>query len=296
MAGMDSIGGLGQTDNFSMQNAMSGATKQRIAGAGAGNYYTGGAQDDNPYSQQDIKSYNGATAEQNYLKQLPGGQWSSDPYEAAQQKRNFHQSSGFQQNFDPLNPGQQLTEQLGTSAYNFRTGLTSSENDASNDIKNQAGTALDQGIRQTREGANSRGLLYSGLREGAEQGVRGRVANAMASQINQSNSDLNKAADARDNTAAQAALGQAAAAQAAQAEVDKANSENAVFRAQQMQQISGAAGYGFGQLYGGAGKPQQDTGLTQPQVGSQYASNPDPYKGILGSNNMQFDQNKYGVP
>lgn len=240
---------------------------------------------------------NAGDAVNQYTQGLQGGHWSSDPGEYAQQQRDFHQSTGFNMYFDPLNPAQQLTEKLGTSAHGFRQGLTGMQTDAANDIRNEAGSALDKGIRQTREGANSRGLLYSGLREGAEQGVRGRVANAMASQINQSNSDLSKEADARDSTAAQAALGQAAAAQAAQAEVEKANSENAVFRAQQMQQLTGAVGYGFGQLYGGAGgPPQASPGLTQPQIGSQYASNPNQYQGLLGSNNMTFDTQKYGTP
>ncbi len=240
---------------------------------------------------------NAADAEQKYLQGLPGGTWSSDPYERAQQQRNFHQSAGFNMFYDPLSPGQKLTEQLGTSAYNFRTGLVDKENAAANDIKAQAGQTLDQGLRQTREGANSRGLLYSGLRQGAEQGLRGRVANAMASQIAGSNADLNKQADARDQTAAQAAMGQAAAAQQAQAQADQMAAENAVYRAQQMQQLSGAIGYGFGRYMElSSSSPSQPQGLVMPQIGSQYASNPNQYQGILGSNDMTFDTNKYGVP
>lgn len=246
------------------------ATRQAAAAPRDANGYATG----NGFDDREVQSNNANQAVSNFQKKLPGGAWSSDPYTAAQQKRDFHQSAGFNSYFDPLNPGQQLTEQLGTSAYGFRQGLTGRENDASNDIKNQAGQALDQGIRQTRDAANSRGLLYSGLRQGAEQGVRGRVANAMASQINQSNADLNRAADARDTTATRAALGQADAAQAAQAEVDKANSENAVFRAQQMQQLSGAAMAGVAELGHGLLSPSKSpyTPNTTPD-GNNYYSN-----------------------
>jgi len=170
----------------------------------------------------------------------------SNPYEAAQNSRDFHQSEGFKDYFDPLDPSTALSDKLGTQAYNFRKGLIGTQNDAANDIRHQAGGLLDQGIKTIRAGASNRGLLYSGIRQSAEGDFRGKVANTMASQIAGSNADLSKRADSMDNIAAEAKMKGAQASMQAQNAVDQMNRENEVMRAQQMQQLTGAIGYGLG--------------------------------------------------
>lgn len=202
----------------------------------------------------------------------PLGGRSQDAYEAAQQDRNFHQTEGYKKWGNELDPATQLKEAAGTEAYNFRKGLPEAQIQAQNDIKMQSGEALGEGLKNTRQGANSRGLLYSGLRQGAEQGLRGRVANAMSSNIAQSNRGLANEADAKDRAVASMGLASAQQAQEASNRASELNTQNSVFRAQQMQQLAGSVGYGFG-LASGGGQEKQPTGL----VGSQ--SNYDKYGG-----------------
>jgi hypothetical protein len=205
-----------------------------------------------------VQEMNASTAAENFYRSRGGR--SSNAYEAAEQDRQMYLDPNRMKYADARNPTQLLQDKMGHEAYQFRTGLTGMQNDAANDIRSQAGSTLDEGIRSTREGANSRGLLYSGLRQGAEQSLRGRVANAMASQISQSNRGLSQEADQRDRAAAASGTANAAAENAARSEISRANSENAIFRAQQMQQLTGAIGYGFGRMAGG--KQQASGGLT----------------------------------
>ena len=221
----------------------------------------------NPYSMMHgnserelARSQNAAEAERRYTSGLQGGKWSSDPYERAQQNRNFHQTADFKRFWNALDPATQLQERLGTGAYDFRKGLAETQANAANDIRAQAGSTLDQGIKKVRSGANNRGLLYSGLRQGAEQDYRGQVASTMAKQIAQSNADLSKKADSMDEIAANAKLQGMQQSMQAQAQVDKMNLENSVSRAQQMQQLTGAIGYGFGRWAGGGSEPARPSG------------------------------------
>lgn len=199
------------------------------------------------------RALNASTADRNYQSSLVGGRWSADAAERGQQQRDFHQTDDFKKYWNALDPATQLKEQAGTEAYKFRQNLGGMQNEAQDDIKSQAGQALDEGIRSTRQGANSRGLLYSGLRQGAEQGVRGRVANAMAGQISQSNRGLANEADAKDRAVASMGLASAQQAQDAASRASEMSAQNAIGRAQQMQQLSGLIGYGFGQAMGGRG-------------------------------------------
>lgn len=207
------------------------------------------------------RALNSSTADANYQRSLAGGSWSADAAERGQQQRDFHQTDDFKKYWNALDPATQLKEQAGTEAYKFRQNLGEMQGDARNDIKAQAGQALDEGIRNTRQGANSRGLLYSGLRQGAEQGMRGRIANAMASQMSQSNRGLANEADAKDRAVASMGLASAQQAQDASSRASEMSVQNSIYRAQQMQQLSGAVGYGFGLASGGGGDKKTDSGL-----------------------------------
>lgn len=215
------------------------------------------------------RAVNSSTADRNYQNSI-GGSWAEDPYERAQQQRNFHQTSDFKKYWNPLDPATQLQEKLGTGAYNFRKSLAETQTNAADDIRSQAGSQLDQGIKKVRSGANNRGLLYSGLRQGAEQDYRGQVASTMAKQVAQSNADLSKKADSMDEIAANSRLQGMQQSMQAQSQVDRMNTENSVMRAQQMQQLTGAIGYGFGRWAGGGSKNEDVTSNYDNYGGGSY--------------------------
>lgn len=199
-----------------------------------------------------------AEARNRYTRTLTGGQFSDDSYERAQQERNFHQTADFKKYFGQLDPASQLAESLGNAAYHNRKGLLGDENESASIIRRQGGEALGQGTKKIREGANSRGLLYSGMRQGAETDLRGKVANTMASQIQESNSDLMKRADSMDQIATQAKLQGAEKSFQSQLMIDQITQQNQVARAQQMQQLAGMAGYAFGRYMG---RKDEDKGV-----------------------------------
>lgn len=208
---------------------------------------------------EDARSQNAATAEGRYTHGLQGGKWSADPYERAQQERNFHQTGDFKRFWNPLDPASQLSEKLGSSAYNFRHGLAETMADSANDIKQTAGQTLGQGVHDIRKDASQRGLLYSGIRQGKEGDFRSQVASTMAKQVAQSNADLSKRADSMDEIAANSKLQGMQQSMQAQAQVERMNLENSVNRAQQWQQLASVAGYGLGRYAGGSrGEPSQN--------------------------------------
>ncbi len=130
-----------------------------------------------------------------------------------------------------------------------------------------AGEAVGEGLRHTRENYNSRGLLYSGAREGGEQKVRSAGAGQLAASM------TGTARDAANLKASQ---------QAAYMSVDLANHEDTIKRAseafdtasanniarlQAMQQL----GNGIGQAAGAWAGSQTAPGNTpQPSGPSNY--------------------------
>ena len=152
----------------------------------------------------------------------------------------------------------------------------------------EAGRALDQGVRGARQNYNRRGLLYSGMREGAEQGARGAVAGAYASGMagaeRESANSLEAAKSAYDQV--DLATQQEALTRANQA-FDTASANN-IARLQAMQQL----GYGLGRVgglvagsYSGSGKSSYDESSKPdyhlPTTGQSYYDMP--------ANNMNYD-------
>lgn len=144
-----------------------------------------------------------------------------------------------------------LRNRLYGSAQEFEQGLPGMMKSASDQIQREGDLASEKGVRGTRQNFNRRGLLYSGLREGGEQDVRGRVASTMSSQKAQSNQELGKLAVAKYQTAAQAGLQGYQDAVNREAEIAGINLQNQVARAQVMQQLGQATGQGLGNYYGG---------------------------------------------
>ncbi len=156
-------------------------------------------------------------------------------------------------------------------------GLLNQEQDIN---KSVSGHAVGTGLKNTRQNFNSRGLLYSGAREGGEQAVKTQGASDLAQSM---------AVTARDSanrtTAAQDAY---AAVDLASAKdqldrvtnaFDTANANN-IARTQAMQQLMGGVGSAAGTIYGSYNSTAgtnpttgwQPEKLQNPGIGSQYDS------------------------
>lgn len=163
-----------------------------------------------------------------------------------------------------------LRNKLFGEAQDFNSSLGGLKEKAGNQIQNEGELALESGVKHNNQDFNRRGLLYSGLRQAGETGVRGRVASTMASQRSQSNQDLDKLAVAKSTKAAQVGLQGYQDAVNREAEIAGVNLQNQVARAQAMQQLGNTVGYGVGAYYGSRGTP------TSPTTGG-YSSNTTPY-------------------
>lgn len=158
-------------------------------------------------------------------------------------------------------------------------------NQAQDQNKLASGQAVGQGLKNTRENFNSRGLLYSGAREGGEQAVQ----SAGASQLAQ-----NMAGTARDSANA------TDSAKAAYASVDLANqqdtlnkanqafdtaNQNNIARLQATQQLMGGVGKAAGSVAGSYyNNSAPSTPLTTDGSVSPYSYNPNAsnmYQGLL---------------
>lgn len=174
-----------------------------------------------------------------------------------------------------------LRGKLFGEAVDFDNSLGGLKEQAGNQIQNEGNLALESGLKHNNQDFNRRGLLYSGLREAGETGVKGRVASTMANQRSQSNQDLGKMATAKYTKAAQVGLQGYQDAVNREAEIEGINLQNQVARAQAMQQLGNTAGYAAGAYYGSRGTP------SSPSTGG-YSTSTTPY-----GNQPRIDQGNY---
>lgn len=152
--------------------------------------------------------------------------------------------------------------------------------DEKDSVVDSANQALDSGTRNTRQNYNQRGLLYSGMREGGEQAVRGAVAGQYARGMAGAERDVaNSVQGAKNAYAAVDLANQQEQLKMANAAFDTAHANN-IARLQAMQQLGAGVGYAGGQIAGyyanrkqvenptSGWNPQE---LQQPQMGSQYS-------------------------
>lgn len=134
-------------------------------------------------------------------------------------------------------------------------------------LRGDAGQALDTGLKKTRQNFNSRGLLYSGLREGGEQQVRGRVASALAESEAGARRDTENLITERKKAFASIGLAeQEQRNQLAQAAFEKSY-QNSIARRQALQQLGQGVGQAAGYYYASQiDKPSHPAG-TSPAEG-----------------------------
>lgn len=161
-----------------------------------------------------------------------------------------------------------------------------------------AGQALGQGLKDTRNNYNSRGLLYSGLREGGENQVRGAVGSQLASTLAGTKRDSANSLSAAQNAYASVDLAnQQESLNLAHQAFDTA-SQNSIARLQAMQQL----GSGFGSAAGTIAASNYNPGtnpasgwspqqLQMPTVGAGYSTQNNDF-GVL---NNAPTQQSYGL-
>lgn len=219
-------------------------------------------QTNNPY---DPNLYNAS------FSQTPTGQVSDNLYSAdpstrlAQTYMNQYYSGG---NRERGMPGTYKLYENEANKVALKKSLAGSINDAPKNLdeevgllRGDAGQALDQGLTKTRQNFNNRGLLYSGLREGGEQQVRGRVASALAESESGARRDTENLLTERKKAFASIGLAeQEQKNQMAQQAFEKSY-QNSIARRQAMQQL----GTGVGQAVGYYMNSQPNSQNTQAQ-------------------------------
>lgn len=110
--------------------------------------------------------------------------------------------------------------------------------------------AIGEGVKNTRQNYNQRGLLYGGMREGGEEKVRAAGAATMAENVSGVRQDYAKQGDALKKSIAALGLASQAETQARQQQVMEQSIKNQVARAQAYQQLGEGVGYAAGTAYG----------------------------------------------
>jgi hypothetical protein len=151
-----------------------------------------------------------------------------------------------------------LGQNLNREADDFKNNLDNYAGDQYGLLKKDVEQGLSQGIDQTRKNYSSRGLLYSGLRQGAESKQRGQAASQLAQGRAGINSDLMSMAVAKKKTAAQVGLATFEQAQAQASELSNLQMQNAIARRRNAQQLGQGLGYAAGAYYGNQSTDRKD--------------------------------------
>lgn len=152
-------------------------------------------------------------------------------------------------------------------------------------LQSDAEKAAGQGVKRTRENYNSRGLLYSGAREGGELGVRGQVANQLARASGAARSESENLTNKYKEAFASIGLADQEKKNQMAEEAFKNSYQNSIARQQALQQLAGGAGQAIGYYYGSraganSSNPQNggNTNYTNPSwsvgAGGNFSLNP----------------------
>lgn len=145
-------------------------------------------------------------------------------------------------------------------------------------LHNEAGDTLTQGLKNTRQNYNSRGMLYSGLRQAGEQSLRNQVASTLASNQVSAARDSDKLTDAYKQQIASIGLKAGKEATAKAEATFEAKMRSDIARRQAIQQLGEGVGYGLGALYGNSA--DGDTGIEPEQkrfYGTRQYLSPEDY-------------------
>lgn len=140
----------------------------------------------------------------------------------------------------------EATEKAAKDAEQRKLDVANSKNAMMNQAGDSARTQLAQKLGQVRSAANSRGLLYSGLRQGAEGNARGQAAGQLAGQRAQ----INQASDEQMTGLTNQAAQQGVQTYGNQIKNNAQDYQDALARYKQKSSALGALGQGLGALGG----------------------------------------------
>ncbi len=256
------------------------------------NYYGPNAQGGAPGSKN-VGAYQGGLQTQfrGYSGQTGGyGSTSNDPDVVARQSLENEDNNARNGMDEGVDFGHNAALE---NMYSTRIGLKNNLSDEINSapgLLNQAqdqnklvaGEALGQGLKNTRENFNSRGLLYSGAREGGEQSVQSAGASQLArSMAGTAQDSANSTNTAKAAYAAVDLANQQDTLNRANQAFDTANQNN-IARLQAMQQLGSGVGKAAGTIAGSYSSPTPNS----PPVSSDGSYNYNPnagnmYQGLL---------------
>lgn len=140
---------------------------------------------------------------------------------------------------------------------NLRSGLQSAINDAPGQmedelglLRNQASDNLNKGIRSTRKNYSDRGLLYSGIRQGAEASKRNEAASTLASNEAGVRQDFANLTDKRKQAIASLGMDSQNRSLELADQALESSMRNRVARLQAMETLAGGLGAAAGTYYG----------------------------------------------
>lgn len=152
--------------------------------------------------------------------------------------------------------------QLGDEAKDFESNIDNYANDQYGLLKREVTDNLDKGLEQTRKNYSSRGLLYSGLRQGAEADKRGEAAGLLAQGRASINTDLSQMAQSKKQIAAQVGLAGYQQALDSAHELSNMQMQNALARRKNAASLGQGLGYAIGSFAPqGGSQPGMDTGF-----------------------------------
>ena len=160
----------------------------------------------------------------------------------------------------------ELKQQLG--------GLSALQTQEEQMVKAEGERAIGQGVKNTRQNFNQRGLLYGGMREGGEAGVRAQGAATVASNLSGVKRDYANQADALKKSIASLGLAAQQESLARQQQVMEQSMRNSIARQQAYQQLGEGVGYAAGAYYGSREKKPateaSNAGFNRPVGSSRY--------------------------
>lgn len=133
-------------------------------------------------------------------------------------------------------------------------GLAGLQRQEEHVLKNEANQAIGEGVKNTRQNFNQRGLLYGGMREGGEQNVKAQGAATLSAGLAGVKRDYANQADATKAAIANIGLKTQQEAMQRANMVMETNMRNNVARQQAYQQLGEGVGYAAGAAYGSMNK------------------------------------------
>jgi hypothetical protein len=153
---------------------------------------------------------------------------------------------------------------------------------AESGLKSAANENMNAGVKKTRQNYNSRGLLYSGMREGGEDAIKNAAAGGLASDIANTRAEYGNLLNEQKQAYANVGLADQRDLVNQANETFEIATKNSIARQQAYQQLGQGLGYAAATVYGGQNQQSASTasmpnmsggGLIMPELGTSARYN-----------------------